>query len=86
MTSLPAFQQWVNGANGRTLHVNRPLPQFDQNAWSAIVNVAIEPDGLIRRYSFGETIGWSLVSHNVMSGRLEARCTARRVSRRIRSP
>ncbi len=54
---LPAFQQWVNGANGRTLHVNRPLPQFDENAWSAIVNVAIEPDGLIRRYSFGETIG-----------------------------
>ena len=53
---LPAFKQWVTGTEGRRLHVNRPLPQFDQNAWSAIVNVAIESDGLIRRYSFGETI------------------------------
>jgi hypothetical protein len=36
--------------------VNRPLPQFDQHAWSAIVNVAVEPDGLVRRYSYGEIL------------------------------
>ena len=27
-----------------------------QHAWSAIVNVAVEPDGLVRRYSFGEML------------------------------
>lgn len=53
---LPAFKQWVNSASGKTIHVNRPLPQFAAHAWSAIVNVAVEPDGLVRRYSFGETL------------------------------
>jgi diguanylate cyclase (GGDEF)-like protein/PAS domain S-box-containing protein len=55
---LPAFKQWTaNGQRGKTLYLNRPLPQFDPYAWSAIVNVAVEPDGLVRRYSFGETLG-----------------------------
>ena len=36
--------------------MNRPLPIFAKNAWSAVVNVAIEPDGLVRRYSYGEKI------------------------------
>ena len=54
---LPAFKQWADDrGNGRTIHVNRPLPQFEKHAWSAIVNVAVEPDGLVRRYSFGETL------------------------------
>ena len=53
---LPAFMQWVDHGGGRTIHVNRPLPMFDQHAWSAIVNVAVEPDGLVRRYPFGETL------------------------------
>ncbi len=53
---LPAFKQWVNSDNGKTLHVNRPVPQFDKNAWSAIVNVQVEPDGLVRRYPFGELL------------------------------
>ena len=52
---LPAFKQLVRTSDGgKTIHVNRPLPQFDKHAWSAIVNVAVEPDGLVRRYSFGE--------------------------------
>src|SRR5262249_34904382 len=38
------------------IHVNRPLPEFDAHAWSAVVNVAVEPDGLVRRYSFGEMV------------------------------
>jgi diguanylate cyclase (GGDEF)-like protein/PAS domain S-box-containing protein len=53
---LPAFKQLVASGDGRTIHVNRPLPQFEKNAWSAIVNVAVEPDGLVRRYSFGELL------------------------------
>jgi diguanylate cyclase (GGDEF)-like protein/PAS domain S-box-containing protein len=54
---LPAFKQSVTTIEGgRTIHVNRPLPQFDKHAWSAIVNVAVEPDGLVRRYSFGESL------------------------------
>jgi PAS domain S-box-containing protein len=54
---LSAFSQSVGDRkNGRTIHVNRPLPQFDQHAWSAIVNVKVGPDGLVRHYSFGETL------------------------------
>ena len=54
---LPAFKQLVRTSEGgKTIHVNRPLPQFDKHAWSAIVNVAVEPDGLVRRYSFGESL------------------------------
>src|ERR1043166_6584404 len=53
---LPAFKQLVRTSDGATIHVNRPLPQFEKHAWSAIVNVAVEPDGLVRRYSFGESL------------------------------
>jgi diguanylate cyclase (GGDEF)-like protein/PAS domain S-box-containing protein len=58
---LPAFKQLVNGASGKTIHVNRPLPQFDKYAWSAIVNVAVESDGLVRRYSFAEPLDGQLL-------------------------
>ena len=55
--TLPSFKQSVpDRGNGTTIHVNRPLPEFAQQAWSAVVNVAVEPDGLVRRYSFGETL------------------------------
>jgi diguanylate cyclase (GGDEF)-like protein/PAS domain S-box-containing protein len=54
---LPSFKQLIGDrGNGKTIHVNRPLPQFSKYAWSAVVNVAIEPDGLVRRYPNGETI------------------------------
>ena len=51
---LPSFKQWVG--HGKTIHVNRPLPQFEKYAWSAVVNIAVEPDGLVRRYLFGDVI------------------------------
>ncbi len=55
--TLPSFKQSVpDRGNGTTIHVNRPLPEFAQQAWSGVVNVAVEPDGLVRRYSFGETL------------------------------
>ena len=33
-----------------------PAPQFRDHAWPAIVNVAVEPDGLVRRYTFGQKL------------------------------
>ncbi len=52
---LPAFQQTVHDATGTaSLFVNRPLPLFAERSWSALVNVDVEPDGLVRRYPFGE--------------------------------
>src|SRR5262249_21670301 len=47
---LPAFKQSVRSESGKTIHETRPLPQFEKNAWLAIVNVAVESDGLVRRY------------------------------------
>ena len=54
---LATFKQLVaDGENGASIHVNRPLPEFGKHAWSAVVNVALDPDGLVRRYSFGENL------------------------------
>src|SRR5262249_13117444 len=53
---LPAFKQSVRSESGKTIHLTRPLPQFEQHAWLAIVNVTVEPDGLVRRYSLGEPL------------------------------
>ena len=50
---LPAFKQ--PGPEGTTFF-NRPLAPFRAHAWSAVVNVAIEPDGLVRRYPFGQEL------------------------------
>ena len=50
---LPAFRQPATDGN---THFNRPLKQFSDNAWSAVVNVDIEPDGLVRRYPFGQKL------------------------------
>ena len=36
--------------------MNRPLPLFGKHAWPAIVNVAVEPNGLVRRYSYGDIL------------------------------
>jgi diguanylate cyclase (GGDEF)-like protein/PAS domain S-box-containing protein len=51
---LPTFQQ--PGIDKTSIHVNRPLPQFARSAWPAIVNVEVGPDGLLRRYPFGERL------------------------------
>jgi diguanylate cyclase (GGDEF)-like protein/PAS domain S-box-containing protein len=54
---LPSFKQIVEirGA-APTMHVNRPLPSFADHAWSAMVNVTAEPDGLVRSYLFGDAV------------------------------
>ncbi|MBV8838625.1 MAG: EAL domain-containing protein [Alphaproteobacteria bacterium] len=54
---LPSFRQPVRGADReRATHVNRPRAPFADNAWSALVNVPIDSDGRVRRYSFGDVL------------------------------
>ena len=54
---LPTFKQPATDAGtAAAVHINRPLNQFDEHSWTAIVNVAVERDGLVRRYPFGETL------------------------------
>jgi diguanylate cyclase (GGDEF)-like protein/PAS domain S-box-containing protein len=52
--ALAAFKQPASGE--AALHINRPLAQFAEHAWPALVNVAVEPSGVVRRYSLGETL------------------------------
>jgi diguanylate cyclase (GGDEF)-like protein/PAS domain S-box-containing protein len=51
---LPSFQQ--PRTDRTNLHVNRPLPRFAEHSWPALVNVEAGPDGLVRRFPFGETL------------------------------
>ncbi|MBA2401098.1 MAG: CHASE2 domain-containing protein, partial [Bradyrhizobium sp.] len=51
---LPSFQQ--PGTDRLRLHINQPLPQFTKHSWPALVNVEVGPDGLVRRYPFGEML------------------------------
>jgi diguanylate cyclase (GGDEF)-like protein/PAS domain S-box-containing protein len=53
---LPSFKQPGVGAGSAasSVHINRPLKEFSDQSWSAMVNVHVEPDGLVRRYPFGE--------------------------------
>ncbi len=37
------------------------MPQFAKHAWPAVVNVAVEPDGLVRHYAYGEVIDGKFV-------------------------
>ena len=50
---LPAFKQWAGNGADKVVHINRPLPEFEKQSWSALVNVEVEPDGLVRRYPYG---------------------------------
>lgn len=54
-TILPSFKQPT--PNGGAVHINRPLKPFGNQSWPAVVNVAVESDGLVRRYPVGEKLG-----------------------------
>jgi diguanylate cyclase (GGDEF)-like protein/PAS domain S-box-containing protein len=55
---LPSFKQPGAGGNdANAIHINRPLKAFEAQAWAAVVNVAVEPDGRVRRYQLGEKFG-----------------------------
>ena len=59
---LPSFKLSLGGTGNRdTVHINRPLPQFSTHAWSAVVNVEVGPDGLVRQYPFGDTLDGTYV-------------------------
>lgn len=60
---LPTFRQAARASDDRRspVHVNRPLPSFAAESWPALVNVAVSPDGRVRRYPFGETIDGNFV-------------------------
>jgi EAL domain-containing protein (putative c-di-GMP-specific phosphodiesterase class I)/CHASE2 domain-containing sensor protein len=59
---LPWFKQPGGDPNNPgAVHINRPLPQFADHSWAAVVNVSVEPDGLVRRYSFGEKLAGEFV-------------------------
>jgi diguanylate cyclase (GGDEF)-like protein/PAS domain S-box-containing protein len=55
---LPSFKQpGAEPGNPSDTHINRPLPGFAAHSWTAVVNVAVAPDGLVRRYAYGERLG-----------------------------
>ena len=55
---LPVFKQPdVGSDDASSVHINRPLKPFSAEAWSAVVNVSVEPDGLVRSYPYGEKLG-----------------------------
>ncbi|WP_407188544.1 EAL domain-containing protein [Bradyrhizobium centrosematis] len=54
-TILPSFKQPT--PNGGAAYINRPLKPFSNQSWPAVVNVAVESDGLVRRYPIGEKLG-----------------------------
>jgi diguanylate cyclase (GGDEF)-like protein/PAS domain S-box-containing protein len=56
---LPRFRQAAAGA--MSSHNNRPLPEFEDNSWLAVVNVSVERDGRVRRYPFGERLDGEFV-------------------------
>jgi diguanylate cyclase (GGDEF)-like protein/PAS domain S-box-containing protein len=58
---LPAFKQKTISADDNGIHVNRPLPRLGENAWEAMVNVGAEPDGVVRRYPYGDVVGGAVV-------------------------
>ena len=70
---LPSFKQ--PGGNAGAVHINRPLKQFADHSWSAVVNVAVEADGLVRRYPFGESLAGEFVPSMaaVLTGRYTER-------------
>ena len=83
-TVLPAFKQLA--ANGAT-YFNRPLPQFRDQAWTAVVNVAVEPDGLVRRYSLGQKLDAEFLPSMgaVLAGRFDANSPSFLIDFSIRS-
>lgn len=59
---LAAFQQSESAEKpaDKTAE-NLPIDKFLQNAWPASVNVIADPDGLVRRFPYGQTIAGNFV-------------------------
>jgi len=70
---LPSFKQIIGGNNEKEIHLNRPMLNFAKHAWPAVVNISTEPDGVVRRYPYGETFDGSFLPSMgaVLAGRYE---------------
>lgn len=53
---LPAFKQVAREHGAATIQVDRPMPLFAPHAWAAAINIVPDPDGVVRRYAFGEML------------------------------
>jgi len=53
---LPSFEQLVSSDNRKRVYLNRPLWNFAEHAWPAVVNVSADLDGVVRRYPFGKMV------------------------------
>lgn len=85
---LPAFRQRSSDrGDGGSLYVNRPLPQFSQQAWLGLVNVLPDADGVIRRYPFGATVDGTFIPSvgALMAGSHDAGKTPFRIDFGIRT-
>jgi diguanylate cyclase (GGDEF)-like protein/PAS domain S-box-containing protein len=59
---LPSFKQPGPGVGpAASVRVNRPLPQFNDQAWPALINVEIEAEGLVREYPSGARLGGEFI-------------------------
>ncbi|EJC78966.1 diguanylate cyclase (GGDEF) domain-containing protein [Rhizobium leguminosarum bv. trifolii WSM2297] len=52
---LPVFRQREMASSSETA-VTRPIPQLLQNAWPAFANVAMDADGIVRRFDLGSQL------------------------------
>ncbi|RFB95041.1 diguanylate cyclase [Rhizobium leguminosarum bv. trifolii] len=55
---LPVFRQQETASSSETA-VTRPIPQFLENAWPAFANVALDADGIVRRFDLGSQLDGS---------------------------
>lgn len=58
---LPIFRQMLAKDHDRSLHTNKPRPEFSQSSWSALVNVPVDADGVVRRFFYGGEIDGEIV-------------------------
>nr|WP_260691322.1 EAL domain-containing protein [Rhizobium leguminosarum] len=52
---LPVFRQQETASSSQT-EVTRPIPQFLENAWPVFANVAMDADGVVRRFDLGSQL------------------------------
>lgn len=59
---LPTFRQTARADQAVAgTHVNRPLPDFAAQSWTAAVNVAIDDDGLVHRYPYFDRVDGAIL-------------------------
>ncbi|HEY5503594.1 MAG TPA: CHASE2 domain-containing protein, partial [Sedimentisphaerales bacterium] len=71
---LPAFKQKVH----ESVYINRPLPRFSESSWTALVNVAADRDGVVRRYPIGDAVDGSILPSmaTILAGRSKSNSTS----------